>query len=76
MRNFKTDILCNPWYFGNVPSHVPNNVDRTVTPDHGKMKVKEPCFKISAADPDIAKVRAIEKRNPALTKGKAYPLQG
>jgi branched-chain amino acid transport system substrate-binding protein len=76
VRNFKTDILCSPWYFGNVPAHVPNNVDRTVTPDHGKMKVKEPCFKISAADPDIAKVRVIEKKNPALTKGKAYPLQG
>ena len=72
VRNFKTDILCGPWYFGTVP----NNVDRTVTPDHGKMTVKEPCFKISAADPDIAKVRVIERRNPALTTGKPYPLQG
>ena len=72
VRNFHTDILCSPWYFGTVP----NNVDRTVTPDHGKMTVKEPCFKISAADPDIARVRAVEKKNPGLTKGKAYPLQG
>jgi len=76
VTNFHTDILCSPWYFGKVPYHIPNNVDRTVTPNNGKMVVKEGCFKISAADPDVAKVRVIEKKNPQLTKGKAYPLQG
>jgi branched-chain amino acid transport system substrate-binding protein len=76
VRNFKTDILCGPWYFGKVARHVPNNVDRTVTPKNGKMVIKEPCFKISAADPDIARVRLIEKKNPALIKGPTYPLQG
>jgi hypothetical protein len=40
------------------------------------MVVKEPCFKISAADPDIAAARAVEKKNPQLNKGKAYPLKG
>ena len=49
VRNFRTDILCSPWYFGKVPVHIANNVDRTVTPNNGKMVVKEPCFKISAA---------------------------
>jgi branched-chain amino acid transport system substrate-binding protein len=76
VRNFKTDILCAPWYFGKIPYHLPNNTDITVTPNHGKMVVKEGCFKISAADPDVAKVRVIEKKNPQLTKGPAYPLQG
>jgi branched-chain amino acid transport system substrate-binding protein len=76
VSNFHTDILCSPWYFGKVPLHIPNNVDRTVTPNHGKMVVKEPCFKISTADPDIAKVRALEKKNPRLATGKPYPLQG
>jgi branched-chain amino acid transport system substrate-binding protein len=76
VTNFHTDILCNPWYFGKVAYHVPNNVDRTVTPRNATFALKEPCFKISAADPDIAKVRATELKNPALTKGKAYPLQG
>ena len=76
VTNFHTDILCNPWYFGVAPRHIPNNVDRTVTPNNGKMVVKQGCFKISAADPDIAKVRVIEKKNPQLTTGKAYPLQG
>lgn len=76
VRNFHTDILCSPWYFGKIPRHIPNNVDRTVTPKNGKMVLKEGCFKISAADPDIAKVRALEKKNPQLTTGKPYPLQG
>jgi branched-chain amino acid transport system substrate-binding protein len=76
VRNFRTDILCAPWYFGKVPVHIANNVDRTVTPNHGKMVVKEPCFKISAADPDIAAARAVEKKNPKLTSGKPYPLKG
>jgi branched-chain amino acid transport system substrate-binding protein len=76
VRNFRTDILCSPWYFGKVPVHIPNNVDRTVTPSNGKMVVKEPCFKISAADPDIAAARVVEKRNPQLTSGKLYPTWG
>jgi branched-chain amino acid transport system substrate-binding protein len=76
VRNFHTDILCSPWYFGKVSTHIANNTDRTVTPNHGKMVVKEPCFKISAADPDIAAARSVEKKNPQLTSGKAYPLKG
>jgi branched-chain amino acid transport system substrate-binding protein len=76
VTNFHTDILCSPWYFGKVPVHIPNNVDRTVTPSNGKMVVKEPCFKISAADPDIAAARAVQKKNPQLTSGAPYPLKG
>jgi branched-chain amino acid transport system substrate-binding protein len=77
VTNFHTDVLCNPWYFGKIAYHLPNNVDRTVTPNgKDKMVLKEPCFKISSADPDIAKVRAVEKKNPQLTKGRVYPLQG
>jgi branched-chain amino acid transport system substrate-binding protein len=76
VRNFRTDILCGPWYFGKVPYHIANSTDRTVTPQNGKMVIAEPCFKISAADPDIARVRALERRNPQLIKGPVYPLQG
>ncbi len=75
VRNFHTDILCKPWYFGKIPRHVPNNWDLTVTPKKGKMVVLEDCFPISAADPDIAKVRALEKKYK-LNTGKPYPLQG
>jgi branched-chain amino acid transport system substrate-binding protein len=62
VKNFKTDILCKPWYFGKAPLHIPNNFDRTVTPSNGKMVQKEGCFPISAVDPAIEQVRAIEKK--------------
>jgi branched-chain amino acid transport system substrate-binding protein len=66
VKNFKTDILCQPWYFGKAPLHIPNNVDWTTTPKSGKMTIKEGCFKISDVDPDIAKVRKIEEQDPSL----------
>ena len=58
------------------PLHIPNNVDWTTTPKNGKMVIKEECFKISAADPAIAQVREIEKKNPELTKGKRVSAPG
>ena len=63
VKNFKTDILCKPWTYGKAPLHIPNNWDRTVTPSNGKMVQKEACFPISAVDPGIAQVRAIEKKS-------------
>ena len=48
VKNFKTDILCRPWYFGDAQFHVPNNTDRTVVPMSGKMVQKEDCFDIAA----------------------------
>jgi branched-chain amino acid transport system substrate-binding protein len=60
VKDFKTDILCKPWYYGNGPLHIPNNTDRTVTPQGGKMVQKEDCFPISDVDPAIAQVRKIE----------------
>jgi branched-chain amino acid transport system substrate-binding protein len=75
VKNFRTDILCKPWYFGKIPRHIPNNWDLTVTPNQGKMVISENCFAISAADPDIRVVRALEKRFK-LNSGPPYPLQG
>ena len=62
VKNFKTDILCRPWYYGDAPLHIPNNTDRTVTPQGGKMVQKEDCFPISDVDPAIKQVRAIEAK--------------
>jgi branched-chain amino acid transport system substrate-binding protein len=61
VKNFKTGILCKPWYFGQAPLHIPNNTDWTTTPKNGKMVIKEQCFPISDAEPAIAEVRKIEK---------------
>ncbi len=60
VKDFKTDILCKPWYYGKAPLHIPNNTDRTVVPQDGKMVQKESCFPISDVDPAIAQVRKIE----------------
>jgi len=69
VKNFKTDILCKPWYYGDAPLHIPNNTDWTTTPNKGKMVIKEQCFPISDADPAIKQVRAIEAKDPSLTGG-------
>jgi branched-chain amino acid transport system substrate-binding protein len=63
VKDFKTDILCKPWYYGDGPTHVPNNTDRTTTPQGGKMVEKEGCFPISDIDPGIAQVRKWESEN-------------
>jgi branched-chain amino acid transport system substrate-binding protein len=66
IKNFETDILCTPWYFGEAPLHIPNNVDRTVVPEGDVMVEKEDCFPISDVDPNIKRVRDIEKEDPSL----------
>jgi branched-chain amino acid transport system substrate-binding protein len=62
VKDFKTGILCKPWYYGEAPLHIPNNVDRTTTPKDGVMVEKEACFPISDVDPPIKQVREIEAK--------------
>ena len=62
VKGFETGILCKPWYFGDAPLHIPNNTDRTTTPQGGHMVVKEDCFPISDVDPAIKQVRDIEAK--------------
>jgi branched-chain amino acid transport system substrate-binding protein len=63
VKDFKTDMLCKPWYYGDGPLHIPNNTDWTVTPQKGTMVEKEGCFEISEADAPIKRVRDIEKED-------------
>ena len=53
IKDFKTDMLCKPYYYGEAPLHIPNNTDITVTPKEGSMVEKESCFEISDADAPI-----------------------
>ena len=59
LKNYKTDFLCKPWYFGPLP----NNTDYTVWPENGKMVLVpgSGCMQISAVDPLVKTVRAYEK---------------
>jgi branched-chain amino acid transport system substrate-binding protein len=63
IKNFKTDILCKPWYFQDMKLHVPNNTDRTVTPKDGKMVEVEGCTDIPDSFPDLKYVREFEAAN-------------
>ena len=47
IKDFRTDILCKPWYFGDLPYHVSNNADRTVVPENHVFVQKEGCFDIA-----------------------------
>jgi branched-chain amino acid transport system substrate-binding protein len=62
VKNFNTSLLCKPWYYLKLPVHLPNNTDRTVTPDNGKMVLKQGCEPISAVEPVVKYVRGIEKK--------------
>ena len=62
VKNFKTDILCKPWYYGQAPYHVPNNTDRTVTYNNHQIVQKQDCFEIAPLpDNNLAQIRAMEK---------------
>jgi branched-chain amino acid transport system substrate-binding protein len=60
IKNYKTDVLCKPWYFQKMDKHVPNNNDRTVTPKDGKMVEAEGCTDIPDSYPDLKYVRQFE----------------
>ena len=69
VKNFRTDILCEPWYYGDAPLHIPNHTDLTTTPRDGVMVQKEDCFDISNVDPDVKRVEEIEAKDPSLVGG-------
>ena len=54
IKNYKSNMLCEPWTYGKLPLHIPNHADSTVTPSNGKMKTVQGCTAISSNDPQIA----------------------
>jgi branched-chain amino acid transport system substrate-binding protein len=61
IKDYKSEMLCQPWTYGKLALHIPNNSDYTVTPDNGKMITAQGCTEISAADPQIAQYRSVAK---------------
>ena len=51
VKNFNTGMLCEGWTYGPYKLHIANHTDYTVTPDNGKMVIKQGCTAISSADP-------------------------
>jgi branched-chain amino acid transport system substrate-binding protein len=61
IKDYKTELLCQPWTYGKVALHIPNNADYTTTPENGKMVTAQGCTEISQADPQIAQYRSAAK---------------
>jgi branched-chain amino acid transport system substrate-binding protein len=61
IKDYKSEQLCQPWTYGKLALHIPNNSDYTVTPQDGKMVTAQGCTPISAADPQIAQYRSAAK---------------
>jgi len=61
IKDYKSEMLCDPWTYGKVGLHIPNHTDYTVTPDSGKMITAQGCTDISSADPQIAQYLAAAK---------------
>ena len=72
IKNFKSDLWCKPWYYGNLKSHNANRWDRTVTFVNKKIVQVEGCFEIAAVDAPIVRAKADEKRLK-LTSGTSWP---
>jgi branched-chain amino acid transport system substrate-binding protein len=68
IKAYKSEMLCQPWTYGHLALHIPNNADYTVTPDNGKMVTAQGCTAISPADPQIAQYRKV-----ATAAGVNYP---
>lgn len=59
VKNFKSDILCRPWYFGDGPRHNANHSGLTAQVSDGEWKIVSDC--IDADDPELADIFAVEK---------------
>ncbi len=65
IKDQKTEMLCQPWVYGDYPLHIPNNADFTTTPNNGQMITAQACFNVSSADPQIAQYRQVAGTAPS-----------
>jgi len=62
LKNQKTDILCKPFYVGNLAYHIPNNTNIIVDYKNKDVVVRKGCTAFQAVDPAIAQTRVWEKK--------------
>ena len=51
IKDAKSDMLCQPWTYGNHADHIPNNTDYTTTVENNQMRTAQRRPAISSADP-------------------------
>ena len=59
VKNYRTDLLCGPWYFGDADFHQPNHASMMITITKTGFKTEAKCFDPSGKYFD--KIRAMEK---------------
>ncbi len=62
LKNQKTDILCKPFYVGNLAYHIPNNTNIIVDYKNGGVVVRTGCTNFAPVDAAIAQTRVWEKK--------------
>lgn len=62
LKDVKTDMLCKPWYVGNLAYHIPNNTDITVDYKGGDVVTRTGCTAIAPVDAAITQTRVWEKK--------------
>jgi branched-chain amino acid transport system substrate-binding protein len=62
LKNQKSDILCKPFYVGNLAYHIPNNTNIIVDYKAGNVVVRTGCTDFQAVDPAITQTRVWEKK--------------
>jgi branched-chain amino acid transport system substrate-binding protein len=62
LKNQKTDILCKPFYVGNLAYHIPNNANIIVDYKNKDVVVRTGCTAFQAVDKAISQTRVWEKQ--------------
>ncbi len=62
LKDQKTDILCKPFYVGNLAYHIPNNTNIIVDYKNKNVVVRSGCTDFQAVDPSISQTRVWEKK--------------
>jgi branched-chain amino acid transport system substrate-binding protein len=60
ITNFRTDMLCAPWYFGPGDRHQPNHAGRASIITGGSFKTLTECYQ--SKDAELADIQAAEKK--------------
>lgn len=61
VKNYRTDLLCAPWYFGNGERHMPNHAGIMLQLVDGGFKTVSECFDVESKYLDP--IKAAEKRD-------------
>ncbi|MDX6477165.1 MAG: branched-chain amino acid transport system substrate-binding protein [Gaiellaceae bacterium] len=62
LKNQKSDILCKPFYVGNLAYHIPNNTNIIVDYKNKNVVVRTGCTDFQAVDKAISQTRKWEKQ--------------